>query len=212
MRLQPAAANGPCDRPLRLATLPRDAAITVFHGTKDVINAPVVDRGLAGVEAKIAKIFQQIRIRFAVVFGVVGEEVVLVSGADLEIEIAGDERPAHFSFDHASSQQRPPQTSRRREALKASACALTSTTSGESLCKRKVTAAANLSPAGTSLKRRIFAIFATLSPNRLLQIRARGCLTNGLHAIAVATTAHVAAIAILQVRQQKFSCSSPVNS
>src|SRR5882724_4306592 len=61
-----------------------------FRWAKDVINAPVVDGSLARVAPQIAKIFQQVSIRFAIVLGVVSEEVSLVSRADLEIEVSRD--------------------------------------------------------------------------------------------------------------------------
>src|SRR2546429_8691951 len=68
-----------------------------FQWAKDVINAPVVDGSLPRIAPQIAKIFQKIGIRFAVMLRVVSEQVGLVSDADFEIEISGDEDNLAFS-------------------------------------------------------------------------------------------------------------------
>src|ERR1051326_5334635 len=62
-----------------------------FVWTKDVINAAIVDGCVAGAATEIAKVAQDMTVRFAVVFHVVGVEVRLVRGFEFEVEVAGDE-------------------------------------------------------------------------------------------------------------------------
>src|SRR6266566_3196593 len=67
-----------------------------LSGAKHVINAPVVDGSLACIGPQIAKMFQKISIRLAVVTGIVSEKIGLVSGAHLEIEVSRYKRKLAF--------------------------------------------------------------------------------------------------------------------
>src|SRR5215208_2759984 len=59
--------------------------------TKNVIDAAIVDGGIAGCASQIAKLTQDTAIRFTVVFQVVGIKIRFVRSFELEVEISGDE-------------------------------------------------------------------------------------------------------------------------
>src|SRR6476646_3659328 len=59
--------------------------------TKNIIDTAIVDRGVAGGTAEIAKVAQNVAVRFAVVFQVVSIKIALVRSFELEVEIAGHE-------------------------------------------------------------------------------------------------------------------------
>ena len=55
---------------------------------KNVIDAPVVDRRIAGFTSKINEITQNVAIRFTVVFHIVGIEICFIVGPKLKVEIS----------------------------------------------------------------------------------------------------------------------------
>src|SRR6185369_1081982 len=59
--------------------------------TKNVIDASIVDCRIACVASEIAKAAQDVAIRFAVVFNIIGIEVCLVGGFEFKVEITRDE-------------------------------------------------------------------------------------------------------------------------
>src|SRR5689334_7622530 len=59
--------------------------------TKNVIDAAIVDRGVARATSEIAEVAQDVAVRFAVVFQVVRIKIALVASFELEVEIARDE-------------------------------------------------------------------------------------------------------------------------
>ena len=61
--------------------------------TKDVINAAIIDCGIAGRASQIAKLSQDMAVRFAIVFQIVCIKIRLVACFELKVEITGDENP-----------------------------------------------------------------------------------------------------------------------
>src|SRR5215217_4498512 len=59
--------------------------------TKDVINTAIVDCGIAGRASQIAKLAQDMAVRFAVVFQIVCIKIRLIPCFELKVEITGDE-------------------------------------------------------------------------------------------------------------------------
>ena len=58
---------------------------------QNVIDAAIVDCCVAGRASQIAKAAQDVTVRFAIVFHVVGIKICLVGGFEFEVEITGDE-------------------------------------------------------------------------------------------------------------------------
>src|SRR6185369_8967630 len=59
--------------------------------TKNVIDAPVVDRRVARAAPEIAKVAQYVAVRFAIVLQIVSIKICLVRGFEFEVEITGEE-------------------------------------------------------------------------------------------------------------------------
>ena len=59
--------------------------------TKDVINTAIVDCGIAGCASEIAKLAQDMAVRFAIVFQIICIKIRLVACFELKVEITGDE-------------------------------------------------------------------------------------------------------------------------
>jgi len=58
--------------------------------TKHVIDPAIVDCGIAGSASEVAKVAEDVAVRFAVVFEIVGIKIRLVGGFELEVEISRD--------------------------------------------------------------------------------------------------------------------------
>lgn len=59
--------------------------------TKDVVDASIVDCRIAGCASKVAKVAQDIAVRFAIVFQVVSIKICLVGSFEFKVEVTGDE-------------------------------------------------------------------------------------------------------------------------
>src|SRR5215211_5867333 len=59
--------------------------------TKNVIDAAIVDCGIAGSAAQIAKVAQDMAVRFAIVFQVVSIKIRFVGRFEFEVKITGNE-------------------------------------------------------------------------------------------------------------------------
>ena len=69
--------------------------------TKNVVDASIVNRGIAGFASQVAKLPQDIAVGFAIVFDIISLEMCLVGSFKFEVEVTGDEnfRRLRANFD-----------------------------------------------------------------------------------------------------------------
>src|SRR6266545_1783627 len=172
-----------------------------FRRAKDIINAPLVDGSLACVASQVTEIFQQVSIRFTILLRIVSEKIGPISDAHLEIEVARNERNLAFSvtaspINHVSNKCT---AARRAEGIGMGAH---EHNSGQVLVQTEVCSGCKPVARWEVVETQV--AIATVST--FITLTTVGLILNehGLNAIGAAATAHVAAILILQARQQYF--------
>src|ERR1700741_2062477 len=62
-----------------------------FRWTKNVVDASIIDCGIAGCAPKVAKISQDMTVRLAIVFHIVCIEICLVGGFEFKVKVTSNE-------------------------------------------------------------------------------------------------------------------------